>query len=48
MNRTVTYSVVERKNPNTPEDPGKFYAQVQARGEMGSVKLRNVFSVSVR
>ena len=35
MNRTVTYSVVERKNPNTPEDPGKFYAQVQARGEMG-------------
>lgn len=35
MNRSVTYSVVERKNPNTPEDPGKFYAQVQARGEMG-------------
>lgn len=35
MNRAVTYSVVERKNPHSPEEPGKFYAQVQARGEMG-------------
>lgn len=35
MNRSVTYSVVERKNPSTPGNPGKFYAQVQVRGEMG-------------
>lgn len=35
MNRSVTYSVVQRKNPKEPDSPAKFYAQAQARGEMG-------------
>lgn len=35
MNRAVTYSVVARKNPRQPDEPAKFYAQAQARGEMG-------------
>lgn len=35
MNRSVTYSVVQRKNPKEPGSPAKFYAQAQARGEMG-------------
>ena len=48
MNRTVTYSVVERKNPNTPEDQGNFMLRCRRVGKWESVKLRNVFSVSVR
>ena len=32
MDKYLTYSVVERKDPQNPEVPGKFYAQTQARG----------------
>ena len=36
MKRSVTYSVVARKNPNPmAEGEVKYYAQSQARGEMG-------------
>lgn len=35
MEKYLTYSVVERKDPQNPETPGKFYAQAQARGEAG-------------
>lgn len=35
MNKAFTYSVVERKDPQNPEVPGKYYAQAQARGEAG-------------
>lgn len=35
MEKAVTYSVVERKDPQNPEVQGKFYAQAQARGEAG-------------
>ena len=33
MARTVTYSVVPRINPREKNDPPKFYAQAQARGD---------------
>lgn len=32
MDKMLTYSVVERKNPNEPMTPGKYYAMAQARG----------------
>ena len=35
MERSATYSVVARKKPNDMEGVAKFYAQAQARGEMG-------------
>ena len=35
MDKYLTYSVVERKDPTAPEVQGKFYAQAQARGEAG-------------
>lgn len=35
MDKALTYSVVERKDPQNPEVPGKYYAQAQARGEAG-------------
>lgn len=35
MDKAFTYSVVERKDPQNPEVPGKYYAQAQARGEAG-------------
>ncbi|WP_300725366.1 HU family DNA-binding protein [uncultured Bacteroides sp.] len=35
MDRAVTYSVVGRRNPRNQDAPVKFYAQAQARGEMG-------------
>ena len=34
MSRTVTYSVVPRINPREKNDPPKFYAQAQARGDV--------------
>ena len=34
MARTVTYSVVPRINPHEKNDPPKFYAQAQARGDV--------------
>ena len=34
MARTVTYSVVPRINPREKNDPPKFYAQEQARGDV--------------
>ena len=34
MARTVTYSVVPRINPREKNDPPKFYAQAQARGDI--------------
>lgn len=39
MERSVTYSVVERKDPKAPEVQGKYYAQAQARGEAGIREL---------
>lgn len=35
MERFLTYSVVERKDPDFPELEGRYYAQAQARGEAG-------------
>lgn len=35
MKNSLTYSVVERKDPKFPDNPGKYYAQAQARGEAG-------------
>lgn len=32
MDKMLTYSVVERRNPMTPEVSGKYYAMAQARG----------------
>ena len=34
MARAVTYSVVPRINPREKNDPPKFYAQAQARGDV--------------
>ena len=34
MARTVTYSVVPRINPREKNDPPKYYAQAQARGDV--------------
>ena len=39
MARSVTYSVVPRRNPSEKGTPPKFYAQAQARG---SVNLREM------
>lgn len=39
MDKYLTYSVVERKDPKNPEIQGKFYAQAQARGEAGIREL---------
>ena len=39
MARSVTYSVVQRRNPSEKGNPPKFYAQAQARG---SVSLREM------
>ena len=39
MDKYLTYSVVERKDPQNPEVAGKFYAQAQARGEAGIREL---------
>lgn len=39
MEKAVTYSVVERKDPQNPETPGMYYAQAQARGEAGIREL---------
>ena len=39
MDKYLTYSVVERKDPKTPELEGKYYAQAQARGEAGIREL---------
>lgn len=32
MEKYLTYSVVERKDPNNAESPGKYYGQAQSRG----------------
>lgn len=39
MDKALTYSVVERKDPQNPEMGGKYYAQAQARGEAGIREL---------
>ncbi|WP_287678291.1 HU family DNA-binding protein [Bacteroides sp.] len=39
MDKYLTYSVVERKDPQNPGMEGKFYAQAQARGEAGIREL---------
>ena len=39
MARSVTYSVVPRRNPNEKNTPPKYYAQAQARGD---VSLRDM------
>ena len=39
MARSVTYSVVPRRNPSEKNAPPKFYAQAQARGD---VSLRDM------
>lgn len=39
MDKYLTYSVVERKDPSNPEIQGKYYAQAQARGEAGIREL---------
>lgn len=39
MDKALTYSVVERKDPASPEVQGKYYAQAQARGEAGIREL---------
>ena len=39
MARSVTYSVVPRRNPSEKGTPPKYYAQAQARGD---VSLRDM------
>ena len=39
MSRSVTYSVVPRRNPSVKGTPPKYYAQAQARGD---VSLRDM------
>lgn len=39
MDKYLTYSVVERKDPQNPDVEGKYYAQAQARGEAGIREL---------
>lgn len=39
MDKYLTYSVVERKDPKNTEVEGKYYAQAQARGEAGIREL---------
>lgn len=39
MDKALTYSVVEKKDPTSPEVQGKYYAQAQARGEAGIREL---------
>lgn len=39
MDKSLTYSVVERKDPKNPDVEGKYYAQAQARGEAGIREL---------
>lgn len=39
MDKALTYSVVERKDPKNPDVEGKYYAQAQARGEAGIREL---------
>ena len=39
MARSVTYSVVPRRNPSEKNTPPKYYAQAQARGD---VSLRDM------
>ena len=39
IDKALTYSVVERKDPASPEVQGKYYAQAQARGEAGIREL---------
>ena len=34
MARSVTYSVVPRRNPSEKNTPPKYYAQPQARGDV--------------
>ena len=34
MARSVTYSVVPRRNPNEKNTPPRYYAQAQARGDV--------------
>ncbi|MBR5205217.1 MAG: DNA-binding protein, partial [Bacteroidaceae bacterium] len=34
MARSVTYSVVPRRNPSEKGTPPKYYAQAQARGDV--------------
>ena len=34
MSKSVSYSVVPRKNPQEPEAGVRFYAQAQARGDL--------------
>lgn len=50
MEKYLTYSVVERKDPQNPETPGKFYAQAQARGEAGireiSQRIQQMYTVT--
>lgn len=39
MEKYLTYSVVERKDPQNPDVEGRYYAQAQARGEAGIREL---------
>ena len=39
MDKALTYSVVERKDPQNPDVEGRYYAQAQARGEAGIREL---------
>lgn len=39
MDKYLTYSVVERKDPQNPDVEGRYYAQAQARGEAGIREL---------
>jgi len=34
MARSVTYSVVPRRNPSNKNEPARYYAQAQARGDV--------------
>ena len=46
MARTVTYSVVPRINPREKNDPPKFYAQAQARGDVSIREMAERFQAT--
>ena len=50
MDKYLTYSVVERKDPKSPDMEGKYYAQAQARGEAGirelSIRIQQMCTVT--
>ena len=44
MSKSVSYSVVPRKNPQEPEAGVRFYAQAQASGDVWGIQRSGFFN----